>query len=217
MLIKVCGVTSVAEALACAAAGADAIGVNLWPRSPRSCTFGVAAEISAALGREHPGVLRVGLLVNGSDDERAAAQALFPVLQLHGDEPPELPELVDEPTGARWKGLRLGGVGDLELLARYAPPRWERCVIDAPSQGYGGSGRRLDLALAAAAARRAPVLLAGGLRPDNVAEAIAAVRPWGVDVASGVESAPGKKDLGAVAAFVQAARAAGSRDEGCLR
>ena len=209
MLIKVCGVTSVADALACAAAGADAIGVNLWPRSPRACTLERAAAICAALGREHPRVLRVGLLVNGSDGERAAARALFPVLQLHGDESPELAD-AEESGRALWKGLRLAGAADLALLERYAPPGWERCVIDAPSAGYGGSGRRLDLGLAAAAARRAPVLLAGGLRPDNVAEAIAAVRPWGVDVASGVESAPGTKDLGAVAAFVQAARAAGS-------
>lgn len=208
-LIKICGVTSVADALLCAEAGANALGLNFWPGSPRCCSLATAAAIAAALEREHPSVLRIGVFVNASAGEltQAIAAAGLHVVQHHGDEVAE----VDPPVAGaprQWKGLRLQGAEDLGLLTRYARPAWELCVIDAPSPAYGGSGRRLDVALAAQAAALRPLLLAGGLTPETVAEAIRAVRPQGVDVASGVEAAPGRKDPARVRAFVRAACAA---------
>lgn len=208
-MIKICGVTTVPDALLCAAAGADAVGINFWPGSPRCCPLDRAAAIAAALAADFPAVLRVGVFVNASPAElgQAAAAAALQVVQLHGDEAPGW----EGETGGllrRWKGLRLGGPEDLTWLERFVAPSWELCVIDAPSAGYGGSGRRLDVVLAAQAARTRPVLLAGGLAPETVGDAVRAVRPVGVDVASGVESAPGCKDPARVRAFVREARAA---------
>lgn len=209
-LLKICGLTDPAEAVACAHLGADAIGVNLWPGSPRAVELDRAAEIAAAVRATHPRVCLVALFVN--PDPLAVRAAVgpggFDVAQLHGDEPPEFAAALGRLR--LWKGLRLSGPADLDRLSRYAAPAWERLIIDAPSAGYGGSGRRVDTALAARAVALCPgrVLLAGGLSPDNVAACAQAVRPAGLDVASGVESAPGKKDLRRVEAFVRLGHAA---------
>lgn len=215
MILKICGLTDPEQALACARLGATAIGVNLWPGSRRAVPQERAAAIFAALRAEAPAVLRVALFVNPTPAEVLAAAAALPfsVAQLHGDEPPGFAREIGL---LCWKGLRIASESDLARVDLYGvagPPPWQRLVIDAPSPGYGGSGRTLDLDLAARAAARHPVILAGGLTPENVAARARAVRPVGVDVASGVEEAPGRKDLDKVAAFLEAARAALRRRE----
>jgi phosphoribosylanthranilate isomerase len=124
------------------------------------------------------------------------------VAQLHGDETPDYCARF----GARFvKAIRLRDAASLDALARYGG---ELALVDADAPGYGGSGRRADWTLAAAAAKRRKLLLAGGLTPDNVADAVRAVAPFGVDVAGGVERAPGVKDWKQIAAFIAAAKGA---------
>ena len=199
MRVKICGVRTVTDALLAARAGADAVGVNFWPRSKRCVDVETARAIALALP---PLVTIVGVFVNQPGDEvrRIAARARLGAVQLHGDEPPQACLGFDVPV---WKALRLASPLPLAWL-----DEWEGVqgfVVDAPvlsaSGGYGGTGQTCDWDVA-----RAPVLLAGGLGPENVADAIRAVRPWGVDVASGVESAPGVKDPEKVAAFVRRAK-----------
>jgi phosphoribosylanthranilate isomerase len=202
--VKICGVRTVTDALLAARAGADAVGVNFWPRSKRCVDVETARAIALALP---PLVTIVGVFVNQPGDEvrRIAARARLGAVQLHGDEPPQACLGFDVPV---WKALRLASPLPLAWL-----DEWEGVqgfVVDAPvlsaSGGYGGTGQTCDWDVAREAAARAPVLLAGGLGPENVADAIRAVRPWGVDVASGVESAPGVKDPEKVAAFVRRAK-----------
>jgi phosphoribosylanthranilate isomerase len=224
LFIKICGVTVAEEALACAALGADAIGLNFYEKSPRCLSDGQAERVAGALREGATGVLRVGVFVNAGPARIAAAfeRGWIDAAQLHGDEPPDAAVFQDAVAQGhdavvqghgprpRWKALRLRGPDDLLTIGRYAPPAWDRLVLDAPCEGYGGSGQRLSAELAARAVLLAgqPVLLAGGLSPDNVADAVRRVRPAGIDVASGVESAPGRKDLLRVAALITAARAA---------
>jgi len=204
--VKICGVTSARDAIACADAGADAIGFNFWPRSPRHRPLAAIAEAAAAVAGR---VERFGVFVDPSVEEVEAAFAAraIDVAQLHGDEPPEL---VARFAGRVVKALRLDGAASLARLARWPG---ERLLVDAPSPGYGGSGARLDEDLArsavrAAAAQGRKLILAGGLTDGNVAAIVARVRPWGVDVASGVERAPGEKVLERVRRFVAAAKSA---------
>ncbi len=199
--VKICGVTRLEDALAAARLGADALGFNFWPGSRRYVAPEVAREI---VRRLPPFVTAVGVLVDPSRDEalRAAARSGVQVLQLHGDEPPELCAALPLPVV---KALRVAGPASLAAMAAYDVAGF---LLDAPSPGYGGSGATFDWALAREAARSVRVILAGGLRPENVADAIRAVAPWGVDVASGVEASPGVKDEAKVAAFLRAAREA---------
>jgi phosphoribosylanthranilate isomerase len=198
--VKICGVTRPADAEAAAALGADAVGVNLWPGSRRHVPPARAREIVRALP---PWVTAVGVLVNPTREEllRAIEASGVAAIQLHGDEPPAACLGLPVPVV---KALRVRDAAALDALAAYDVQGF---LLDAPTPGYGGSGETFDWAVAAEAVRRgARVILAGGLGPDNVAAAVRAVRPWGVDVASGVESAPGVKDLEKVAAFVRAAK-----------
>lgn len=201
MFVKICGIRTAEDARACVEAGADAVGFNLWPGSKRHVTV----EEAAAIGRTlPPGLRRFGVFVNAAPDEiaRAFEAGAIDTAQLHGDETREFCARLGRPL---MKALRLKDAGSLEGLEAWPGPL---VLVDADSSGYGGSGLRIDEALAARAARVRPILLAGGLTPENVAGAIRAVRPFGVDVASGVEAAPGQKDAARVAAFVRAARAA---------
>jgi phosphoribosylanthranilate isomerase len=201
MMVKICGITALDDALACVDAGADAIGFNFWPRSKRYISLGNAVAMRQRL----PKSLRtVGVFVNPTAEqvETALASGAIDVAQLHGDESPEFCRGF---SGRYWKGLRLD---DASALARVAAYECELMLVDSHAPGYGGSGERADVELARRAAGMRPVLLAGGLAPENVAEAIAAVRPFGVDVASGVEREPGVKDWIKVAAFVSAAKQA---------
>ncbi len=197
--VKICGVTRLEDAREALRLGADALGFNFWPGSRRFIAPAAARAIVRALP---PLATTVGVLVDPSAEELASAVALsgVQVAQLHGDEPPELCDRAPVPVV---KALRVAGPEVLAALARY---RVAAFLLDAPGPGYGGSGRTFDWELAREAARRAPVILAGGLTPENVAAAIRAVRPYGVDVASGVESAPGVKDHGRLAGFLAAAR-----------
>jgi phosphoribosylanthranilate isomerase len=197
--IKVCGITTVVDAEACAALGVDWIGLNFVPSSPRAIDLARAQEIAGAVrGR----VEIVGVV---ADRDEAGLRALLREaaldrVQLHGDEPPELVAAI----GPRaFKAVRIGNADDVAAAERFAG----LLLVDAKVAGaLGGTGKSVDLDLVAPLARARPIVLAGGLGPDNVAAAVRAVEPWGVDVASGVERSPGVKDLDKVRAFVENAR-----------
>jgi phosphoribosylanthranilate isomerase len=202
VLVKICGITRLEDGLAAARLGADWLGFNFWPRSRRYLAPAAAAPIVAALP---PEVLPVGVFVDPTLDELLAAIRASGVraVQLHGDEPPELCASLPVPVV---KGIRVRDARSLAALAAYEVQGF---LLDSATPGYGGSGTTFDWALAAEAAAAVPLWLAGGLTPANVGEAVRRVRPCGVDVASGVESAPGVKDLARVEAFIRNAKAAG--------
>jgi phosphoribosylanthranilate isomerase len=202
--IKICGITSVEDALACVQAGADALGCNLVPSSKRRVTEETAAEIVRAVGKQ-----ALVVLVTADLDARANASLRARVgagcLQLHGDEAPE--ELVPLLPHA-YKAVRIGGPADVEV-ARAFPG--EYLMVDAKVPGaLGGTGTAFDWALVAQLATERRLVLAGGLTPDNVAGAVRVAHPDCVDVASGVEvkDAPRRKDLARIRAFVAAVRGA---------
>lgn len=201
MFVKICGVRTLEDALMCAEAGAAAIGFNFWPSSPRYLAVEEAARIANGLPRP---LRRWGVFVDAplAVVERAFALGAIDLAQLHGDESPDYCQAL---AGRYLKAVRLGSSHGLEALERYGG---ELLLVDADQPAYGGSGRPIDLALARAAAARRRILLAGGLTPDSVAAAVRAVRPYGVDVASGVERAPGVKDRRKVEAFIAAAQGA---------
>ncbi len=211
MKIKICGVTLAEDAARIAAAGADFLGLNFWSGSKRRVSAEVAAAIAAAARAAGP-VQIVGLFVDSGAAEIAAVHARveLDVIQLHGAETPEDAAAVARAVGRPvWKAIAAGAPADLEQLAVWPV---DAILLDTPTPGRGGSGLTFDWSLASAARAADPtrrIVLAGGLHAGNVAAAIAAVGPWAVDVASGVEAAPGVKDAAKVAAFIAAARAAG--------
>ncbi len=206
--VKICGITREADALAAIEAGADALGFNFFPKSKRAVRL---ADVSAWTGKLPADVARVAVVVD--PDEillRAIADSgIFHALQFHGGEPPEF--------CARWGGA---------FYVKARPMRGEDSVrdaftdaapcllLDAHAPGvFGGTGNVIDWSLAAAVVRGAgrPMVLSGGLTPDNVADAIARVAPAAVDTASGVESSPGNKDAALMRRFVAAVRGDGGR------
>jgi phosphoribosylanthranilate isomerase len=205
--VKICGLTTPADARAVTEAGADAAGFVFWPRSPRVVTPERAREVAVALP---PFVTRVGVFVDEDPvriGEIAEAVGLDAV-QLHGDEDPALLAGAGIASRRVIKALRMGP-GVSEAIARWAE-RGAGVLLDAGTRTLpGGTGRRLDWPAVAALREKTPwMMLAGGLDPGNVAEAVRIVGPDAVAVSSGVESAPGVKDPARVAAFVAAARAA---------
>jgi len=206
--VKVCGITNTADALAAVEAGADALGFIFYEKSPRYVVPGVAANIIAELP---PLVTPVGVFVNeGLATVRSIMDTCgLAMAQLHGDENVSYCRELARPA---MKALRLRDRGSLLALAEYQGRGGVRgFVLDAFSElSYGGTGQITDWGLAAEVAKSTPILLAGGLTPDNVTEAIRTVRPYGVDVSSGVESAPGKKDHAKMRAFVDAVRVVSS-------
>ena len=199
-LVKICGVTILEQALACVEAGADWIGLNGWPKSKRFISVEQMQEITQALP---DGVTAVGVFVNASADtlHQAVEDGGVACVQLHGDETPEFARALRVPW---FRAFRPGPEFRVESIADYGQARF---LLDAYQPGhYGGTGQTLDWELAQQATQHGKLLLAGGLTPDNVAAAIRRVRPFGVDTASGVESAPGIKDVAKVRAFVQAVR-----------
>lgn len=210
MKIKICGVTLASDAAQIAELGVDYIGLNFWARSKRWVEVEQAAAIAAAARGAGPARI-VGVFVNAGAAEIAAVHARvgLDVIQLHGAEPPETAAALAGATGRPvWKAIAAGGPGDVDGLDAWPV---DAILLDTPTPGRGGSGETFDWGLARAARDRYParrIVLAGGLHAGNVAGAIAAVAPWAVDVASGVEAAPGMKDTGKVVAFVAAARAA---------
>jgi phosphoribosylanthranilate isomerase len=203
-MVKICGVVRPQDAELSAAAGADAIGINFWPRSKRFIgSLEAAREVVRAAGD----LLVVGVFVNAALDEVQRALEVVELAQLHGDETPEYAAKL----GRRFvRAVRLGGP---EALAELESFQCDWYLCDALSPGYGGHGARCDWTLAAQAARRKRVVLAGGLGPDDVAQAIQEVAPFGVDTASGVEVEPGIKDPDKVRRFVAAVRAAAPSSE----
>lgn len=199
--IKICGIKTVTDALAAMEAGADLIGFNFYPKSPRYVQVGMCRNIMSVM-RQHGRVTCVGVFVNASLAEICATMDTvgLSLVQLHGDESPELMKALD---GKAFKAFR--GIPErVDGFVRNRPPAF---LVDAAVKGvYGGSGVTVDWNGAAQLAKQHPILLAGGLTPVNVADAVRQVRPWGVDVASGVESAPGEKDTNKMKAFVQAVR-----------
>ena len=206
--VKVCGITNAEDALAAVEAGADALGFIFYEKSPRYVVPAVAANIIAQLP---PLVTPVGVFVNeGLATVRAIMDTCgLAMAQLHGDENVSYCRELARPA---MKALRLRDRGSLLALAEYQGRGGVRgFVLDTFSElSYGGTGQITDWGLAAEVAKSTPLLLAGGLTPDNVTEAIRTVRPYGVDVSSGVESAPGKKDHAKMCAFVDAVRVVSS-------
>jgi phosphoribosylanthranilate isomerase len=204
--VKVCGITTVEDGLVAAHAGADAIGFVFWPGSPRRVDLAAARRIARALP---PFVLRVGVFVDARREEmaRAVEEVGLDLLQLHGHEPPE--SLVDLPRRA----IKAVGVGDgfvPEDALRYEG-RAAGILLDTRTEpgAPGGTGQSFDWTRARAVREKASFLvLAGGLNPANVHLALSAVRPDAVDVSSGVEAAPGRKDAEKVRAFMAAVREA---------
>jgi phosphoribosylanthranilate isomerase len=198
LIVKICGVTTPDDAALAVAAGADAIGVNLWPGSKRYVTPEAARDVLAAVPA---GVLKVGVFVDAPSDDVAhlIKELELDRAQLHGDEAPAHFGRLDR---RLIRVVRVRDASSFEAEAGWSPALW---LYDAFVDGYGGAGVQAPWPLIAAHARR-PYLLAGGLTPENVAAAVAATRPDGVDVASGVESSPRKKDPAKVAAFIAAAR-----------
>lgn len=201
--VKICGITSVDDALAAVEAGADALGFMFYAPSPRAVRSGVVTEIISELP---PFVGKVGVFVNPSEEEvlHAIATCGLDAVQFHGHEAPEF--------CARFgvkviKAFRVQDAESLKALPGYPVDAW---LLDSYVPGqFGGTGSQFNWDLALEARKLGcPVILAGGLTPDNAAEAARRVQPFALDVSSGVESAPGRKDHAKVRAFIRAVKSA---------
>ena len=198
--VKICGITTVDDALMAVAAGADAIGLVFYAKSPRALLPEQAAAIVRALP---PFIQAVGLFVNADIAiVNATADACrLDIVQLHGEEPPEFCGLVERRV---IKAFRVRDEASLEPMRNY---RIAGFLLDAWSpHAHGGTGATFNWELARAAATHGPIILAGGLTPENVRTAVDIVAPYGVDVSSGVESAPGRKDPEKVREFIGRAK-----------
>ncbi|MDA1044619.1 MAG: phosphoribosylanthranilate isomerase [Verrucomicrobia bacterium] len=205
LLVKICGMTNRDDALYALEAGADYLGFILYSKSPRGIS---AFKLTHLLDRAESLTCAVGVFVNmAADDIRTIVNDCnLCAIQLHGDESPEDYTDLGRPL---WRAVKLQ-----EGACVPAPDVWPECrlVVDADVPGlYGGTGRQADWNAAAALAKKHPLMLAGGLSPDNIAEAIKTVSPLGVDVASGVETSPGRKDRARVEQFIKHARRAEAR------
>ena len=206
--IKICGVTLPDDAAAVASAGVDFIGLNFWPKSKRYLNP-ERAPMLAGVMRAMGHAKLVGVFVDPDPDEvlAVAARIDLDIIQLHGDEDPDaVKRIADVVARPVWKAITVRSARDLEHLDVWPV---EALLLDAPTPGRGGAGVSFDHALAREARTRFPqlkIMLAGGLVPENVGAAITQVQPWAVDVASGVETAPGVKDRTKLAAFIAAVR-----------
>jgi phosphoribosylanthranilate isomerase len=216
-VVKICGIKTLKDALAAIEAGADYLGFNFYPKSVRFIEKDVCAEITSVLKREYLHIKLIGVFVNSSVEEvnDILETCSLDLAQLHGDETPEMLAALN---GKAFKAIRLSLSESVETsvhpflhpLTASVHPLAKQSVdnpvmlIDASVKGvYGGSGITADWTAAAELAKKYPLLLAGGLTPENVAEAVRQVKPWGVDVASGVESTPGEKDAEKMVKFVK--------------
>jgi phosphoribosylanthranilate isomerase len=191
-IVKVCGITTEDDLETAIEAGANAIGLNFYPKSPRYLTAARAKKLASALPNQ---CIKVGVLVNPTEDGLKEIAALVPldVWQVHG-----------EPVPPHWSvSFRIWQGTRAAMSREDLDPNVEAWLLDTPTQRYGGSGQTFDWSLAAGFPRR--FIVAGGLDGSNVAEAIQSAQPWGVDACSRLESAPGKKDPALVQAFVEAA------------
>jgi phosphoribosylanthranilate isomerase len=207
--VKICGVSDPADARRVADLGAWALGMIFWPQSPRACALDTAEAIGAELQRR---LELVGVFVNATLDEIAetADRCNLSVVQLHGDEGPAYCREVARRTGAKvMKAVRVRDAAQLHDLQRF---HTDFHLLDAYSpRTPGGTGETFDWELARRHPRTPPVVLSGGLDPDNVGLAVETARPFAVDVASGTEAAPGRKDPAKLTAFVRAVEEADAR------
>jgi phosphoribosylanthranilate isomerase len=208
MVVKICGITTLEDALTALAAGAGWLGFNFYSHSPRYLSPEACRSLVEVIRPLYPEATLVGVFVNAPADEvwRILDECRLDLAQLSGDEPPEVLRHLGQ---RAFKAYRPRSQDEMEAFFLTYPLRADppACLVDAAKPGvYGGSGQVADWSIAAWAAQRAPILLAGGLTPENVAMAIDQVRPWGVDVASGVETAPGCKDKARLEAFLRQAR-----------
>lgn len=211
--VKICGITNWADAQVAAEAGADLLGFIFYTKSPRYIGPEQVRRIVARLRKRKNGSMpdTVGVFVDEAVErvEKILKDAGLDYAQLHGGEPPVM---LEQLRGHAFKALRPSSAeeaqADAEWYADLGPAQGPQLLIDAyDPEAYGGTGKKADWHTAAGLAKRYPrLLLAGGLKPDNVAQAVRMVQPWGVDVSSGVEAAPGRKDQAAVRAFVAAAK-----------
>jgi phosphoribosylanthranilate isomerase len=205
---KICGMTRLEDAELAVGLGAWAIGMIRWEGSPRACDAATAAEIVAALRRH---VACVGVFVNATLEQitQEAESIPYSHLQLHGDEGPAFCTEVARRTGCKViKAARVASAGDIRDLERF---HTDLHLLDTAAGGLrGGSGRTWEWGLLEARRSRTPLVLSGGLGPDNVGEAIAAVEPWAVDSASGTDREPGIKDPEKVRRFLEVAAGAGA-------
>ena len=201
--VKICGITNQADAQAAVKAGADALGFIFFEKSPRHMTIPAVAKISKQMP---PGILRVGVFVNAAEELviRAIAECGLGLLQFHGD---ETPEYCTQFGLMSMKAFRIRDAETLKELPKYQTEAW---LLDAFSaENLGGTGEKFNWDLAVEAQKFGkPVFLGGGLTPENVTAAVRQVQPFGVDVSSGVESSPGKKDHARVRAFIANVRQA---------
>jgi phosphoribosylanthranilate isomerase len=199
--VKICGVSHLADARAAADAGADALGFNFYEKSPRFVSIAQAAEISKQLP---PFIMRAGVFVNAPEEFilHAISEVGLTLLQFHGDEPPEF---CTQFGLMSMKAFRIRDEKSLEEIPNYQTDAY---LLDAfSSTTLGGTGEKFNWDLAVEAQKFGkPIFLAGGLTPENVADAIRKVQPFGVDVSSGVESSPGTKDRAKMRAFVGAVK-----------
>jgi phosphoribosylanthranilate isomerase len=200
--VKICGITNPVDARQAAELGAWAIGMIFWEGSSRRCDVGSAEQMAAELRRQ---VEPVGVFVNATLDEIAyiADRCSLAILQLHGDEGPAFCREAARRTGCRvMKAARVKDAGSIQALHSFET---DYHLLDAHKVGHvGGTGETFEWDLVKAHGRHVPVVLSGGLTPDNVGAAIAATRPFAVDTASGTEAAPGRKDPAKVEAFFRA-------------
>jgi len=200
--VKICGLRRAEDAATAVAAGADALGFNFWPGTRRYIEPAAAARIVAEVP---PQVLTVGVFVDEQPERvlAIAEQTGIMALQLHGNESPEYVDQLGD--YLKIKTIKVAPGFQPEELSRYASA--SLFLLEGFVAGMvGGTGRNFDWSLAEMAKEYGKIILAGGLTPDNVAEAVRRVRPWGVDVASGVEREPGIKDPRLIREFIQAAR-----------
>ena len=204
--VKICGITDLPSARVAVEAGANALGFNFWRPGRRYVLPERAAEIIAALPPQiWPQIWKVGVFVDEEPTRvvEIARQAGLSALQLHGTEGPEYLEALG--SYSKVKAFRVDQSFAPELLARY---RADAFLLDGAGNSPGGTGTAFDWQRAVAAKQFGRIILAGGLTPENVGEAVRQVAPWGVDVASGVEQEPGKKDPQRVREFIRAVREA---------
>jgi phosphoribosylanthranilate isomerase len=209
-LVKICGITNAGDGLNAIKAGADLLGFIFYAGSPRYVTCENASDISYALHRASGdrNLRTVGVFVNEPLEELARTMRVCSLdfAQLHGAESPEYVKALRERGISAFKALRIASAADLAPMAAYDCAAF---VLDTFVSGQpGGTGIAFDWSVAISANRHGRIILAGGLNPDNVAEAVRMVRPWGVDVSSGVENAPGQKDAAKMARFISRAKSA---------
>lgn len=208
--IKICGIKTIYDARAAINAGADMLGFNFYPKSPRYIEKDMCAAITSVLKKEYPQIKLVGVFVNSAVDEikDILQTCSLDLAQLHGD---ETLEMLNELRGKAFKVFR--GVTDWETDKRMVTDFAPAFLIDAQVKDvYGGSGVQADWNAASKLAKQYNFLLAGGLTPENVGGAVSRVKPWGVDVASGVEASLGVKDEAKMIAFVKKAKSLEIRD-----